>query len=551
MSIKFLLAAGASLLAGAAFAGTNILVGKECSTDGSTFCTYSVDSYYQYGELSQYPAGEYSKNTQRKIYGWDTKKYQGSITEAAVTYAVLGNMNEYQVCITESTFGGREELQDTTGILDYGNLIYITLQRSKTAEEAIRVMTDLVSKYGYRSGGETFSIADPNNVWILEMIGKGPDVKGAVWVARRVPDDCVCCHANHSRITTFPLNDRENCRFSKDVISFAREKGYFKGKNSDFSFSDAYDPLSFSAHRFCDAKVWSVFKKIAPDMDQYYDYIQGKSKQPLPLWVKPSEKLTINRLKNLMRDHFEDTPLYMGKDAGSEPFGFPNRFSPRKWEIDSVSYFNEMPTAGPQNAFSFVAQMRSGLPNMVGGVLWYGVDDASFNVYVPIYCGVTEVPECFRKGNGSMLEYSASSAYWTFNLVSNMAYSKYSYMSKDIIKVQSEVEKNFEDNLEVIEEAAKSLYKKSPDYAASFLTEYSCNKARATVERWQQLAQFLLVKYSDGVIKKERNGRFIDNGYGVPDQIIYPGYSEWFYRQIINNTGDRYRLPDEFQEKKK
>lgn len=549
MRFKQLLLLGLSLMGGSAFAGTNIMVGKACSVDGSTFCTYSVDSYSQYGELSYYPASENAKYSKREIQGWDTKKVLGTISEAPYTYAVLGNMNEHQVCITESTFGGREELVDTTGILDYGNLIYITLQRSKTAEEAIRVMTDLVATYGYCSRGETFSIADPTSVWIMEMIGKGPDVKGAVWVARRVPDDCVCAHANHSRITTFPLNDRDNCRFSKDVISFAREKGYYKGKNAEFSFSDAYDPLSFSAHRFCDAKVWSVYKKISDGMDQYFDYVQGKSKTPIPLWVKPNKKLTINQLKNLMRDHFENTPLAMTNDPGAEPFGFPNRFAPRIWTIDSVAYFNETPTAGPQNAFSFVAQMRSWLPNMVGGVLWYGVDDATFNVYVPIYCGVNEVPECFRKGNGSMLNFSWSSAYWVFNWVSNMAYSRYNYMSKDIWKVQSEMEKNFEDNLEVIEEAAKSLYVKSPEYAANFLTEYSVNKARATVERWQQLGQFLLVKYTDGNIKKERNGRFIDNGYGVPEQIIQPGYSEWFYRQIIQATGDRYRLPDEFQGK--
>ncbi|MBQ4034289.1 MAG: C69 family dipeptidase [Paludibacteraceae bacterium] len=549
MRLKQLLLCCAMLVADFSYAGTNIMVGKACSADGSTFCTYSVDSYYQYGELSYYPAAENPKYAKRKIYGWETKKYQGVISESPITYAVLGNMNEYQVCITESTFGGREELVDTTGVLDYGNLIYITLQRSKTAEEAIRVMTDLVAEYGYRSKGETFSIADPNNVWILEMIGKGPDVKGAVWVARRVPDDCVCAHANHSRITTFPLNDRANCRFSKDVISFAREKGYFKGRNAEFSFSDAYDPLSFSAHRFCDAKVWSAFRKIADDMDHYYDYIQGKSNKPLPLWVKPKSKLTINQLKNLMRDHFEGTPLAMTSDPGAEPFGFPNRFAPRVWTVDSVYYFNETPTAGPQNAFSFVAQMRSWLPNMVGGVLWYGVDDATFNVYCPIYCGVTEVPECFRKDNGSMLKFSWNSAYWVFNWVSNMAYNRYGAMSKDILRVQSEVEKNFEDNLDVIEEAAKSLYRKSPEYAANFLTEYSVNKARATVERWQLLGQFLLVKYTDGVVKKERNGRFIDNGEGVPELILQPGYSDWFYRQIVKETGDRYRLPDEFQGK--
>ena len=529
------------------FAGTNIMVGKNCSVDGSTLCTYSVDSYYLYGELSQSPAAEHSKYSYVDIYGWDTRKYQGKIKEVPITYAVIGNMNEHQVCITESTFGGRSELVDTTGILDYGNLITITLQRSKTAEEALRVMTDLVAEYGYCSTGETFTIADPSNIWILEMIGKGPDVKGAVWVARRVPDDCVCAHANHSRITTFPLNDKANCKYSKDVISFAREKGYFDGTNKEFSFSDAYDPLSFTARRFCDSRVWSAFRKLNPEMDNYLDYVLGKSDERMPLWIKPEQKVSLNQLKNMMRDHFEDTPLSMANDEGAEPFGNPNRFSPRTWVIDGVTYFNETPTASQTNAFSFVAQMRSWLPNPIGGVLWYGVDDATFTVYVPIYCGITEVPECFKKDNGSLLKFSWTSAYWVFNWVSNMAYSKYSYMKPDIQKVQNKLELKFEDNLDVLEEAAKSLYSKSPDYAIRFLTEYSVNQSRTTVEQWKSLGEFLLVKYADGNVKKERDGRFVDNGWGVPQDIIRPGYSEWFYRQIVNGTGDKYRLPDEFQ----
>lgn len=537
-----LLAAGL-LVSLASFAGTNIMVGKSCTFDGSTLCTYSVDSYYLYGELSQSHASEHAKYSNIDIYGWDTHKHQGQIKQVPFTYSVLGNMNQYQVCITESTFGGRSELVDTTGILDYGNLIILTLQRSKTAEDAIRVMTDLVAEYGYCSSGETFTIADPENLWILEMIGKGPDVKGAVWVAQRVPDDCVCAHANHSRITTFPLNDRKNCRYSKDVISFAREKGYFKGNNKDFSFSDAYDPMSFSAHRFCDAKIWSVFRRLNPEMDKYLDYVMGKSSERLPLWIKPTEKVSLNKLKNLMRDHFEGTPLAMTDDCGTEPFGMPYRFSPRTYEVDGVTYFNETPTASQTNAFSFVAQMRSWLPDMVGGVLWYGVDDATFTVYVPLYCGITDVPECFKKGNGSLLKFSWTSAYWVFNWVSNMAYSKYKYMSADIIKRQSELESKFETSLDVIEEAAKSLYTKSPDYAANFLTEYSLNQARITVNEWKNLGEFLMVKYSDGNIKKERNGRFIDNGEGVPENIERPGYSDWFYRQIVNSTGDKYKLP--------
>lgn len=526
------------------FAGTNILVGKNSSVDGSTFCTYSADSYYLYGELSHYPASEYSKYTMLDIYGWDTRKYQGKIKQVPFTYAVLGNMNEHQVCITESTFGGRKELIDSTGILDYGNLITITLQRSKTAKEALQTMTELVEEYGYCSSGETFTIADPNEIWIMEMIGKGPDIKGAVWVAVKIPDDCISAHANHSRITTFPLNDRANCMYSKDVISFAKEMGYYEGKNRDFSFSDAYDPMSFTARRFCDSRVWSVFRKLAPDMDKYADYILGKSDERLPLYVKPEKKISMQELKNLMRDHFEDTPLSMTKDPGAEPFDAAFRYAPREWTIDGTTYFNENPIAGPQNAFSFVAQMRNWLPNMVGGVLWFGVDDATFTVYVPIYCGTTEIPECFRAGNGSLLKFSWTSAYWVFNWVSNMAYAKYNYMCDDIKKVQQELEKKFEDNYEVIEVAAKSLYTKSPEYASRFLTEYSTNQSLIVIEQWKALGEFLMVKYTDGNIKQERKGKFIDNGWGVPENIQRPGYSEWFYRQIINETGNKYKMPE-------
>ena len=471
------------------FAGTNIMVGKKASTDGSTFCTYSADSYYLYGELIHYPATEYPKYAMTDIFGWDTRRYQGKIKQVSKTYSVLGNINEHQVCITESTFGGRSELVDTTGVLDYGNLMYITLQRSKTAKEAIQVMTELVEEYGYCSMGETFSIADPNEIWILEMIGKGPDIKGAVWVAMRIPDDCVSAHANHSRIRTFPLNDRENCRYSKDVISFAKEKGYFKGKNKDFDFSQAYDPMSFNARRFCDSRVWAVFRQISSEMDIYMDYILGKSEERMPLWIKPERKISLLELKNLMRNKFEGTALAIDEAPGAGSFGSKYRFAPRNWTVDGVEYFHENPVASPQNAFSFVAQMRSWLPDMVGGVLWFGVDDASFTVYIPVYCGTDDVPNCFRAGNGSLLKFSWTSAYWVFNWVSNMAYSKYNYMEPDIKKVQYEIEKKLEDNLEVIEVAAQSLYTKSPEYARRFLTEYSESQAAIMLDPWTSLVR--------------------------------------------------------------
>jgi dipeptidase len=527
------------------WAGTNIIVGKNASADGSTFCTYTADSYYLYGDLSFYPSATYSKYTQTKIFGWDTHRYQGIIEQTGETYAVLGNINEHQVCITESTFGGRKELIDTTGVLDYGNLIYVTLQRAKTAKEALLVMTELVEEYGYCSSGETFSIADPNEIWIMEMIGKGPDIKGAVWVALKLPDDCISAHSNHSRITTFPLNDRANCLYSKDVISFAREKGYFDGKNKDFSFSDAYDPMSFNARRFCDARVWSIYKSVCKETEKGIDYILGKNDERLPLWVKPDQKVSLLQLKNLQRDHFENSPLSMANDPGAEPFKAEFRYEPRIWEYEGQKYFNETPTAGPKNAFSFVAQMRSWLPSKIGGVLWFGVDDANFTVYIPIYCGTTEVPACFRRGNGSLLRFSWDAAYWVFNWVSNMAYAKYQYLAPDIKNAQAEFEQKLEDNLQVVEEAAQSLYKKSPEYAMRFLTEYSQNQANLMMQQWKALGEHLMVKYTDGNIKRERKGKFIDNGWGVPSDIQTPGYSEEYYKSIIDSTGNRFLLIEE------
>lgn len=527
------------------WAGTNIIVGKNASADGSTFCTYTADSYYLYGDLSFYPSATYSKYTQTKIFGWDTHRYQGNIEQTGSTYAVLGNINEHQVCITESTFGGRKELIDTTGILDYGNLIYVTLQRSKSAKEAIQVMTELVEKYGYCSSGETFSIADPNEIWLMEMIGKGPDIKGAVWVALKMPDDCMSVHSNHSRITTFPMNDRANCLYSKDVISFAREMGYFDGKNKEFSFSDAYDPMSFNARRFCDARVWSIYKSVNKEAAKGIDYILGKSDERLPLWIRPDQKVTLLQLKNLQRDHFEDSPLSLANDPGAEPFGAEYRYEPRIWEYEGNKYFNESPTAGPKNAFSFVAQMRNWLPNKIGGVLWFGVDDANFTVYIPIYCGTTEVPKCFRRGNGSLLRFSWDAAYWVFNWVSNMAYAKYQYLAPDIKMVQAEFEQKLEDNLQVVEEAAQSLHKKSPEYATRFLTEYSQNQANLMMQEWKSLGERLMVKYTDGNIKRERKGKFIDNGWGVPSDIQSPGYSKSFYKAIVDSTQTRFKLIEE------
>ena len=340
-------------------------------------------------------------------------KYLGKIKQAEKTYSVIGNINEHQVSIGETTYGGREELIDTTAILDYGSLMYIALQRSRTAREAIKVMTDLVAEYGYYSSGESFSIADPNEVWIMEMISKGPGRKGAVWVALRVPDDCVSAHANQARITTIPFKDKNNCMYSKDVVSFAREKGYFTGKDADFSFSDTYAPLDYSALRICESRVWSFFRKVNPDMDKYISYVKGETKERMPLWIKPTRKLNAQDMISFMRDHYEGTELDLTKGCAAGPFGSPLRHSPLTFKVDSVEYMHERPTATQQTGFTFVAQMRSWLPDYVGGILWFGVDDAASNVYVPVYCSTDKVPLCFDEKNGSLLKYSPTSAFWT------------------------------------------------------------------------------------------------------------------------------------------
>ncbi|MBS5980571.1 MAG: C69 family dipeptidase, partial [Dysgonomonas mossii] len=371
------------------FACTNFLVGKYASVDGSTMITYSADSYALFGELYHWPAKKYSQGEMLKVYEWDSGKYLGEIAQASQTYNVVGNMNEYQVTIGETTFGGREELADPDGIIDYGSLIYIALQRAKTAREAIKIMTDLVAEYGYYSGGESFSIGDPNEIWVLEMIGKGKGNKGAVWVAVRIPDDCISAHANQSRIHQFPLKDPKNCLYSKDVISFAREKGYYTGKDEDFSFSKVYNPLDFGGQRFCEARVWSFFNKCNKDMAKFVTYAQGKTQEPMPLYIKPDKKLSLSDIQGMMRDHYEGTELDWTNDIGAGPFKSPYRWAPLTWKVDSVEYCNERPIATQQSGFVFTSQMRSWLPNSIGGVLWFGTDDAAQTVFTPMYCSVT------------------------------------------------------------------------------------------------------------------------------------------------------------------
>lgn len=524
---------------------TNVLVTKNASADGSTMISYAADSHVLFGELYYWPAQDHPDDAMLDIYEWDTGKYLGQIKQVPHTYRVVGNMNENQVSIAETTFGGRKELRDTTGIMDYGSLMYVALQRAKTARDAINIMTSLVEEYGYYSSGESFSIADPDEVWIMEMISKGPKNKGAVWVARKVPDGYISAHANQARITTFPLKDEENCLYSKDVISFATKMGYFDGKNKDFSFADIYAPLDYGAIRFCEARVWSAFRQVnEAEADKYEDFIMGESEERMPLFFKPEKKVTARDVMNIMRDHFEGTALDMTTDAGAGAFKVPYRWRPLTWEVDGEEYLNERAIATQQTGFSFVAQMRGWLNNPIGGILWFGVDDADASVYVPMYAGIQSAPHEYAVGNGNMLEFSWDAAFWVFNWVSNMSYSRYSYMIEDIRKVQNELEDKFEQMQPAIDNTASTLYEQDPELAEQFLTEYSHKQSRITVEKWQKLGQFLMVKYLDGNIHPEKDGKFLKNEYGNPHSPQYPGYDEEYYRNVVKDAGEKLKMKE-------
>jgi len=530
------------------FSCTNFLAGKNATTDGSTLISYSADSYFLFGALYHYPAATYAPGTLLDVVEWDTGKYLGKIKQVEKTFSVIGNMNEHQVSIGETTFGGREELVDTTAVMDYGSLIYIALQRSKTAREAIKVMTDLVAEYGYYSEGESFSIADPDEVWIMEMIGKGPKNKGAVWVAQRIPDDCVSGHANQARITTFPLDDKNNCMYADDVIAFAREKGYFKGKNSEFSFSDTYAPLDYSALRICEARVWSFFRKVNPDMEKYITYVKGETAERMPLWIKPAFKISAQNVKEYMRDQYEGTEFDMSKGVCAGPFGSKLRHSPLSFKVDSVEYMHERPVATQQTGFTFVSQMRSWLPGYIGGILWFGVDDAASNIYVPMYCGINSVPECYNQNNGSLLEYSPTSAFWIFNGVANFAYGKYSFMMQDIKKVQSHWENDFNILVPAVDKTAAGMNEAD---ARAYLTDFSNSQAENSTAAWKKLGEYLLVKYMDGNIKKEKDGKFLQNDHHIPPGIIRAGYPAEFLKKIAaENPGQRVKSAAELNARK-
>ncbi len=528
---------------------TNFIITRGASTDSSVMVTYAADSHQLYGALYYRPARNYRPGEMLKIYEWDTGRYLGEIPQVAHTYQTVGNMNEHQLIIGETTYGGRPELEDSTGIMDYGSLIYITLQRAKTAREAIDVIVDLANTYGYASSGESFSIADPDEAWIFEMIGKGCKMvngknvnKGIVWVARRIPDGYVCAHANQARITQFPKDDPENCLYAPDVISFAREAGLYNGTDADFSFSDTYAPLDFSGMRGCEARVWSMFRRITPGMDRYLDYALGKNPENrMPLWVKPAKRISPKEVMDFMRDHYEDTPMDMRYDIGAGGHHLPYRWRPMGFEVDGVKYLNERATATQQTGFWFMAQARNYLPDPIGGVYWFGVDDAGTSCLTPIYCSVTEIPECFREGNGHMTEYSPTSAFWLFNRVTNFAYLRYDMMSADILKVVNERENGQLKKVQQIDAKALSLYKTNPEAAIRLLTDYSVKTAQEMFDKWVELDRYLLVKYMDGNVKKERNGKFLDNGYGrnIPASPDFPGYNDEWKKAVAGSTGDR------------
>ena len=560
-----------------ASACTNFLVTKGASVDGSTMISYAADSHVLYGELYHFPAADYPEGAMRDLYDWDSGKYLGQIPEVRHTYNVVGNMNEWQLAIGETTYGGLEELWHGEGLMDYGTLIYISLQRCKTAREAIKNIAELTAKYGYISEGESFSIADTEEVWIMELIGKGKFEKGMVWVARRIPDGYVCGHANQARITTFPLakknktsvtskdfkkfmNDKNiDCIYSEDVISFAKKNNFYVGKDEDFSFSDVYAPVDFSGARGCDMRVWAMFNKVTDGMDAYFDYATGRDikrakpyvkGQPqtvenfpsnrMPLWVKPNNKVSVIDMMGFMRDHLEGTELDMALDLGAGPFHCPYRWRPMGFEVDGVEYMHERTTATQQTGFSFVSQSNANSIPEIGGIIWWGVDDAASTVYCPMYTCMTEIPLCYRVGNGSMMEFSETAGFWIFSQVSNWAYTKYDYIHPEIAAKQAEYEQGWVKSVKNINKEAAAMYEKDPAEAVKFLTKYSNTEATKLCADWKMFYQYLFVKYMDGNVKTARE---IPEGYKYyAPEVKQPKYSDEFYKAIIDQTGDKLKV---------
>lgn len=556
---------------------TNFLITPGASVDGSSMISYAADSHVLYGELYHYPAADYPEGAMREIVEWDTGRYVGRIPEVSHTYNVVGNMNEWQLAIAETTYGGLEGLENPEGLIDYGSLIYITLQRSKTAREAIKTMAELVADYGYISSGESFSIADPNEVWIMELIGKGQE-KGAVWVALRIPDGYVSGHANQARITTFPLANKQNknsitsknidkllknpnidCVYAEDVISFAKKNNLYAGPDGQFSFSDVYAPVDFSGARACEIRVWAMFNQVVDGMDQYWDYatgrninrakpyVKGEAQTPenfptnrMPLWVKPNEKVSVLDMMAFMRDHLEGTELDMTQDVGAGPFHCPYRSRPMGWEIDGVEYVHERATATQQTGFSFVAQCRTTPINNIGGIIWFGVDDAASTVYCPMYTCMTEIPLCFREGNGGIMEYSETAAFWIFNQVTNWAYTKYEYIHPEIAEKQAAYEQGWVDGIAKVDERAAELYQEDPAKAVEYLTRFSSKEAEKLTADWREFYKYLFVKYMDFNIKEAQTTPKSYKYYAP--KVQQPKYSEEYYRAIIEQTGDKLKV---------
>ena len=528
---------------------SNFIVGKKASVDGSVMCSYSADDYGMFQYLCHYPAAKHAKGEMRKIFDWDSNKYYGEIPEAAETYNVIGNINEWQVTIGETTYGGREEMVDSTGIMDYGSLIYVALQRSKTAREAIKVMTTLANTYGYNSGGETFTICDPNEAWIMEMMGKGAGSKGAVRVARRIPDDAICAHANQSRIGKFNMKDKKNVMYAKDVVSFARSKGWFKGKDADFSWKMAYAKPDFSGRRFCDARAWAMLNHFY-DMSPYLDWALGKNPdaQDMPLWVVPNKKVSVKDVENVMRDHYEGTPLSVadGSDIGGGIWEMPYRPTPLMYKVDGKQYFNERPVSTQQSGFVFVSQMRSWLPREIGGVFWFANDDANMAAFTPVYCSMTERPECYNTPGADALHFSKKNAYWVCNMTSNMVYPRYSLMFPTLKEVRDSLDNSYFAAQAGVEKKAQELYAQNPQAAVKYLNDYSVEKAQQMLARWNQLFEFMVVKYNDMIIKPtDKNGTFKKTPYGLGATPVRPGYPEKFAKQLVKQSGDKFLVPEE------
>ena len=556
-SIKTALLIALLAIIGKTHACTNFLITKGASVDGSNFISYCADSHIRYGELYYTPAADWPAGSMRVCYDRGTNAPRGSVPQPPHTYQVVGYINENQVALGETTFGGREELIDPNGIVDYGSLMFIALERSTSARESIKIMADLVEEYGYGSDGESFSISDPNEVWYMELIGKGPE-KGAVWVAIRIPDGYVSGHANAARITNFTLRNGKTSITDKDwkklydpqveviykhdIIDFARNKGYFTGKDKDFDFSAAYAPVDFSAARICDLRVWTMFNKVCDGMDEYWDYVTGKDlTHRMPLYVKPNRKISLSDMMSFQRDHFQGTELDKTLDPGAGPFGSPFRFNPLYWSYDGKNYFNERSIEVVQTGFSFIAQSRSWLPNAIGGIIWFGVDDTNSTVYTPFYCSITEVPIEYRVGNGDMLTYSETAAFWVFNRLAHFKYLYYNRVIGDIQKLQNELESGYQQVVAVSDAKALEIYDENPQEAIARLTDFSNWAGHYTVEKWRDLSNYLLVKYLDSNVKQvDEEGHFLRNPYGYPLKPSQPGYPDFWKKQVIDGTGDRF-----------